>query len=490
MSAPLIELGQVFTGAPLSSANVNAETLLQSVQNGLNGGQGTAEHFNRINNMAQVFQQLKDNGRKSWVQGTDANNLPVFYVESVDNITGKVYFNKISVSGLEFDDDGNVKVNGTTTVINGVTHHSIGVVTNTAGWSDFAFSTTSWWVGVGILGAFALKEVFPDLFATIQAIANVQADVIQNIADVPEAAEGGFEEQAVEEEENSVGNESISTEASESVAIAEAEEVGAAEVGGIFLGAGIVLAVVFVVLSFVLHNTFQYVRVWNLTSYKLVWVIKFDQTQILDEGQLVIGPATFNSDNSIKDYQPIFPLSSTPAPPGVKPPPTAQFADMNINSSSQFAGVGYVLQYQLQDPASGQTVYTGTAYFDLPFGAENSTNVIFDQVSDLQSWYNDNSGNNQRTLASTSTPDGKVTLFNIYDYLSGRHTVPQVPKGSPTNQFYYQSLIASMENGLPSALQTIPMALPSNLFLASPLNGVHPKIQRRMFGRHPKVKKA
>lgn len=222
MSAPLIGLGQVFTGAPLSSGNANAETLLQSVQNGLTGGQGTTEYFNRINNMAKVYQQLKDNGRKAWIQGTDANNLPVFYVESADNVTGKVFFNKISVNGLDFDDNGNVKVNGTTTVINGVTYHGIGVVTNTAGWSDYNFSTTSWWLGVGILGVFALKDIFPDLFGTIQAVANVQADVIQNIADNPEAAEGGFEEQAAEEEENSIGNESISTEASEGVAIAEA----------------------------------------------------------------------------------------------------------------------------------------------------------------------------------------------------------------------------------------------------------------------------
>ncbi|EWY92277.1 hypothetical protein FOYG_05857 [Fusarium oxysporum NRRL 32931] len=493
MSAPLIGLGQVFTGAPLSSGNANAETLLQSVQNGLTGGQGTTEYFNRINNMAKVYQQLKDNGRKAWIQGTDANNLPVFYVESADNVTGKVFFNKISVSGLDFDDNGNVKVNGTTTVINGVTYHGIGVVTNTAGWSDYNFSTTSWWLGVGILGVFALKDIFPDLFGTIQAVANVQADVIQNIADNPEAAEGGFEEQAAEEEENSIGNESISTEASEGVAIAEAEEAGAAEVGGVFLEAGIVLAIVFVVLSFVLHNTFQYVRVWNLTRYKLVWVIKFDQSQITDEGQLVIGPVTFNSDNSIKDYQPILPLNSTLAPPGVKPPPTAQFADMNINSSSQFAGIGYVLQYQLQDPASGQTVYTGTAYFDLPFGADNSTNVTFDQVSNLQRWYNDNSGNNKHTLASTTTPDGKVTFFTTFDYLSGKHTVPQVPKGSPTTQYYYQSLVAFVENDLQSALQTVPKALPTNLFQASPLNGVHPKIRRRVFGRRggtPKAKKA
>ncbi|KAF4341985.1 hypothetical protein FBEOM_4078 [Fusarium beomiforme] len=488
MSAPLIGLGQVSTAAPLSSNNINSDPLLQSVKNGLSGGDGTSEYFNTVNNMAQVFQQLKANGRNAWTQGTDSNNLPVFYVESADNETGKVFYNKISVKGLNFDDNGNVKANGTTTVINGVTYHGIGVLTNTSGWSDYDFSTTSWWLGTGIGGTIVLGQIISALKNVIQAVAYAQAEVIQTMANDPDAGEGGHGEQEAEEEANAGGNETISAEAGDDLAIEAVES--AVAWGDLFLGAGIVLAIIFVVLSFVLHNTFHYVRVWNLTRYKLVWVIKFDQSQDTDEGQLVIGPVHFNPDNSIKDYVPILPLNSTPAPPGVTPPPTAQYADMNVNSSSEFAGIGYVLQYQLQDPASGQTVYTGTAYFDLPFAGDSSTNVTFDSVPDLQAWYDDNAGNNKNTLASATTSDGKITFFTTYDYLDGEHPVPQASEGSPTSQYYYQSLVAFVENDLPSAFQTAPKAIPTQRFQVNPLNGVHPKIRRRVFERRQNGQKA
>lgn len=49
-------------------------------------------------------------------------------MESGANVTNKQYFNTISVKGLNFDDNGNIKVNGTTTIINRVTHNGIGVL--------------------------------------------------------------------------------------------------------------------------------------------------------------------------------------------------------------------------------------------------------------------------------------------------------------------------------------------------------------------------
>ncbi|KAF5633828.1 uncharacterized protein FTJAE_6979 [Fusarium tjaetaba] len=489
MSNPLIGLGQVFTAAPLSSDNIDTDPLLQSVKNGLAGGEGTSDYFNVINSMSQVYQQLKDNGRNAWVKGTDANGLPVYYVESTDTLTNKNFFAKISVDGLNFDVNNNVKTNGTTTVINGITYQGVGLMNYTSGWNTYNFSTTSWWLGVGISGAIAFNGIISALSNAIQAVANAQADAIQDIANDPAAEDGGEAEEEEEGEENASGDESISTEAGDDVAILEAEE-GAVAWGDVFLGAGIVLAVLFVVLSFVLHDSFQYVRVWNLTRYKLVWVIQFDKHQNTDEGQLVIGPVHFNPDNSIAAYEPFLPLNSQPAPPGVIPPPSAQFADMNINSSSQYAGIGYVLQYQLQDPTSGEVAYTGTAYFDIPFDGDNSTNVTFDSVTDLQAWYDDNSGNNQSTVASTTTSDGKVTFFTTFDYLSGQHVVPQSSGGSPTTQYYYQSLVAFVENDLPSALQTAPESLPTQLFQVNPLKGIHPKIRRRVFGRRGKTAKA
>lgn len=234
----------------------------------------------------------------------------------------------------------------------------------------------------------------------------------------------------------------------------------------------------FVVLPIVPQNTTQYARVWNLTQYKLVWVIQFNESNNTDEGQLVIGPVVFDSNNNITAYQPLNPMNSTPASPGENPPPTAQYSDMIIQSSSQRAVIGYVLQYQLQDPDSGETVYTGTAYFDIPLKGNNSTDVTFESVPDLQDWYSQNQGNNEVTLANATTPDGKVTFFTTYDYLSGEHPAPQITPGSP-NSYYYQSLIVFLENDLTAASETAPKALPTQLLMGNPLDGVHPSIRQK-----------
>jgi hypothetical protein len=168
------------------------------------------------------------------------------------------------------------------------------------------------------------------------------------------------------------------------------KEEGALAWKDILLGAGVVLAVIFVVLSFIFHNTTQYARVWNLTRYKLVWVIQFDGSKNTDEGQLVISPVVCDSNNKITANQPFKPMNSIPAPQGVTSPPTAQYSDMIVQSSSQYTGIGHVLQYQLQDPDSGETVYTGTAYVDIPLKGKNSTNVTLDPVRNLQDWYSQN----------------------------------------------------------------------------------------------------
>ncbi len=115
--------------------------------------------------------------------------------------------------------------------------------------------------------------------------------------------------------------------------------------GEIFFGAAIVLAVALIVLSFILHNTYHRVRIWNCTRYRLVWTIYFDNGRAMDQGQLVSGPVKFNPDSTIQSYNSIEAIDSTLAPPGVQPPHTVNFADLNINSSHQYSGIGYVLQF-------------------------------------------------------------------------------------------------------------------------------------------------
>ncbi|KIL85425.1 hypothetical protein FAVG1_11381 [Fusarium avenaceum] len=467
MSPPLIGLGQVYTTTPLSSDNINTDPLLQSIKNGLSGGGGTANYFNVVNGMGGVFQQLIQNGRKAWLKATDENGLP--------------FFNMISVKGLNIDDNGNVQLNGTTTVINGVTYDGIGVLQSTLGWDDYTFSETSWWLGVSINGDISLGLILGAIKGAVRAVADAIGDAIYNTTNDPTAGEGGANEQETSDEAASIGEEYISEKLGSEVAIEEVEG-GAPAWGDVFIGASVALAVMFVVLPFVPQNTTQYARVWNLTQYKLVWAIQFNNPNNTDEGQLAIGPVVFDSNNNITVYQPFNLVNSTPASPGANPPPTAQYSDMIVQSSSQDAGIGYVLQYQLQDPDSGETVYIGTAYFDILLNGNNSTNVTFDSVPNLQDWYNQNQGNNEVTLANATTPDGKVTFFTTYDYLSGEHPAPQITPGSP-NSYYYQSLIVLLENDLTAAPATAPKALPTQLLMAKPLDGIHPSIRQKVLRR-------
>lgn len=216
--------------------------------------------------------------------------------------------------------------------------------------------------------------------------------------------------------------------------------------GDIFFGAAIVLAVALIVLSYILHNTYHRVRIWNFTRYRLAWTIHFDKGQVMDQGQLVSGPAKFNQDNTIKSYDSIEAIDSNPAPPGVQPPHTANFADLNINSSHQYSGIGYVLQFQLQDPKTNATVYTGTAYFDIPFDGANSKDVTFNPVTDLQKYYDDNVGGNKHMAAQASSSDGAITMFSTFDYLDGMHPVPSTFTDSASGQYYYQSLLVLGQN--------------------------------------------
>ncbi|KAH6949180.1 hypothetical protein DER45DRAFT_606629 [Fusarium avenaceum] len=476
MSPPLVGLGQVYSTTPLSSDNINTDPLPESIKNGLSGGGGTANYFKVANGMGGVFQQLIQNGRKAWLEGTDANDLPVYFVESMENMINKQYFNMISVKGLNIDDNGNVQVNGTTTVINGVTYDGIGVLQSTLGWDDYTLSETSWWLGVSINGDISLRMILGPIKGAVRAVADAIGDAIYNTTNDPTAGEGGTNEQETSDEEASIGEEYISKVRKRGC---YRRSWGAPAWGDVFIGASVAPAVVFVVLPFALQNTTQYARVWNLTQYKLVWVIQFNKPNNTDDGQLAIGPVVFDSNNNITAYEPLNPVNSTPASPGEIPPPTAQYSDMIVQSSSQDAGIGYVLQYQMQDPDSGETVYTGTVYFNIPLNSDNSTNVTFDSVPNLQDWYNQNQGNNEVTLANATTPDGKVTFFTTYDYLSGEHPAPQITPGSP-NSYYYQSLIVFLENDLTAASKTAPKALPTQLLMGNPFDGIHPSIRQKV----------
>ena len=206
----------------------------------------------------------------------------------------------------------------------------------------------------------------------------------------------------------------------------------------------------------------------------------FDTSQIEDQGELVSGPVVFQGDK-VQQYVPFEPIGSDGVP-GVAPTNSAHYGDMSVNSSHEFSGIGYVLQFYLQDD-SGNTVYTATMYFDIPFAGTNSTNVTLGAVSDLQGWYKQNNGNNKKTQAVATSDDGVITATTTYDYLSGEHAVPNTPAGSSSNQqYFYQSLITIAQNNVSASNLQQDRAATVQVPPANPvtLPGLHPKYRNKV----------
>ena len=202
-------LGQVKTYSPLTG-NLSQDPQMQSIKAATAGGSATANYFTTINNMNQLFQSLASKGSAAWTQSTDTTPIkaPVSYVV-MDDAHGKPFYIKVGLEGVNLDSSGNVQVNGSTAVINGVTYNGIGAIKMTCGYSNYTFSKTSWWAGTSIAGAVASKVLLPKLFSTVKSVANVVANNIKAMRSEPDAGEGGEKTQGEEEGEDASGNSEI-----------------------------------------------------------------------------------------------------------------------------------------------------------------------------------------------------------------------------------------------------------------------------------------
>ncbi|KAJ6036001.1 hypothetical protein N7540_000280 [Penicillium herquei] len=482
-SPKVVGLGSVATYTPLSDDLSNDPTI-QSIQAALAGGPATQQYFQKVNNFGQLFGQLSKNGSAAWTTGSDSSiqydgqPAPVMYVDLVDGY-GKPYYIKVAAANISVDNSGNVDPNGTQQTINGTTYNGIGTIEMTVGYDNYQYSTTSWWVGTSIGGLVVASIVLPYVFKAVKAAANTLADQIKAMTTSPDAAEGGEETEAAEETEDAGGYESIADEAGVDIAALEGAEEGAAiALGDVFIGVGIVLAVVFIILSFVLHSTYQSVRLWNLTSYTLNWSLWFDT------GELIKGPVIFNDDNSIQTYEPISPVSHGSPIPGVDPTNSAYYADLNFISSSEFSAVGYVLTANLVDE-NNVTQYTATIGYDIPYSGENMVKISMDSgIGDPGTWYSSINSNDETTSAGASSSDQNISTTATYDYLNGEHPVPGTDPEDPTNEkYFYQSLVLIEQNDLEVSVlrKTSPRTkAPPKPSVSTMLRGLKPSIRRNV----------
>lgn len=430
-------LGDVSVSAPLSN-DFATDGLLQMIRKAAVGGDATVSYFTMMSAYSSMYGQLITNGINAWNVAQDENNLDIYYITEQDG-QGNQYTIRLALQDLQVDGDGNIVINGSTVTKDGITYNGFGYVNVTTSFNAFDLASVATWIGVAGAGAFSLGLVA----TAIRACQAQAAEQIPNVLGRVAGQAGGG--QALDDTISTAD-----TEASE--AMTEEAGVEILTAGTLtFLGVTAIIAVVFIVLSFLLHVTSQSVKFWNLTRFKALYTFWFD------EGALYNGPVTFDSSGKITSTIPNDGACFGVPVEGAKPVYKCHYQDFNFNSDSETNGIGYVMQIQLVNPNNESDIkYTVTLMFDIPYVGDNSTSITFDNVpvSNLQSWYDSQEGVNKTTSFSATSSDSVITATTTYDYLSGPHPVP-VPVGTPSNEaYFYQSLIILDDNGLTA--QTCP----------------------------------
>ncbi|KAG6544005.1 hypothetical protein Mapa_014528 [Marchantia paleacea] len=430
-----VGLGTRTSCTPLSD-DFSRDLVLNTIRQAGGGGSATVDYFNMLNVTSKMFKQLIDNAKSTnagWNVTEDNNGLPLYYLLETDG-NGDNHYVELQTTDLNVDSSNNVSPNDTTQDINGTVYNGIGTVTMTVGYKNTPFSTISWWLGVLGGTSIALKGLMPVISSCLRSIAaQISVQFEKLVANI--VGSSAAEIEAAIQEGSAEADVAIAEEAGVEVA-----EIGAAELalGALsFVGIGLVVAAAFIVIAlFVLHDSSQRVRFWNLTSYKALWTLWFF------EGQMTTGPVQFNDDGSIKNYIALPPVERTSPVPGAKPTNQAHYGDFNFDSASETHGIGYAMQIQLVDPKDdGDVKYTCTLMYDIPFVGDNSTTVTFNAVDNLKDFYFNNEGTNKSTKQSASTSDGKINATTTYDYLSGQHVKPGLDGSDGNEAYYYQSVI-------------------------------------------------
>jgi hypothetical protein len=496
-----LALGIVSTATPLGN-NLPQDPLIASVQAALNGGgDNTAEYFNSINTMGQVFSLISANGRDALIEADDTT-LPgskVFFTAVIDS-QDNPYYIQIAADNVSTDSDGNVQLDGGTITIDGKEYNTFGTVRMDCGYSNFAFSSTSWQIGTGLAGTVAMSKILPPLVNLLKSVAGNVTDSIKNFASKFQNGDDNEpgEEESEAEAEDTAGDTEIIEEAGGDVAI-EAAEDAAISLGDIFVGAGIFLAIAFIAISFILHNTYHKVRLWNFTGYTLQWYIYFDASQLVDEGGYIKAPAQFDDNNNVTSYSPIQPLQTKIIAPKAPPINQCSYGDFNMISSHDYSGIGYVMRLTLVD-SNDNNVYMGAVLFDIPFEGTNSLATTFNiengDDSTLQSFYTAFSGRFPVPEQAACSDDGKISLSATYDYLSGKHPMQsQGGADSGSNEaYFYQSVVVidqlALTNGTvnPPVIsdaagsgKSVVAATPALLGVNNLIRSIAPKYKQRVY---------
>ena len=441
-----IDPSHVAIGNPASYCgllnDISNDPSVQALRAAPPGGGAATSFFTAVDIYAQMLAGLAGTTDLDGWNSVDMDNGTTgYYLEKWDGT------NDYAVS-LSFTNctivDGNIQPNDTKVIHGGVTYNGVGNIISAFIYNDTPLNTCLWDVGVAIAGDLvwdALKSI------TQNIVDKAATNVVSSMGRLVKLETGGMsiEEFANEEEAaNAAGMEELGI----------AVDVGATAGTIGIIGFLVICAALFIVLSIVLHYSYQRVRIWNLTSYSINWTTYFD------EGSIEGGP------DSSQPFQPVC-LRSSPIP-GSKSVHQAYYYDFDISSDNESNGIGWAMQAQFVDPTNNQVMYTCTFMFDIPLVGENSTSVTFNPQSDLQAYYNSQEGVNKSISVQAQSSDNALQATTTYDFLSGQHPIPTLT-GATTTGYFYQSVVAFIETDI--ATKTLP-ACPiktSSHSLSSPL---------------------
>lgn len=181
----------------------------------------------------------------------------------------------------------------------------------------------------------------------------------------------------------------------------------------------LIIAIIFIIMEYVLHDTYQNVYVFNLTGYELELDFPY-----IDEGA---------PHNVVSTKLPKF--QKRIGPGGVNLGSYYSGTAFRFQSDSEWHGLGYALGLTAKVPGSGKVHARMACMFDMPYFGDSSLNLTTVPPGSFERFFTESEGLHKVTHLSGTR--GDLELVVTYDFLSGEHEDP----GTRTQQYLYNSLV-------------------------------------------------
>jgi len=181
----------------------------------------------------------------------------------------------------------------------------------------------------------------------------------------------------------------------------------------------IIIVILYLIIEFVLHESYQNVYFYNLTDYDVDFDFPYE-----DKGNPHNVPT-----------QVVLANQHRKGPGGIDLGTWYNGLAFRFQSDSEFQGLGYTMRFKLKDPKTQNVVKTFACLFDVPYSGNNSLFASANDPGDYKQYYSSNSGTQKVTQYRAT--DGHQEIIVTYDYLSGQHEDPE----TGNTLYLYNSLV-------------------------------------------------